>query len=74
MPPPSRRAVSVCPPAYYAHLAAFRCRSLLSYYAASDSDAASLASGSSGGGGGRRHRQAIGDIINRKLVNQPFFL
>ena len=43
------RSISVCPPAQYAHLAAFRARALLT--GGEFSDAASTASGASGGSG-----------------------
>ncbi|KAK9804830.1 hypothetical protein WJX72_007669 [[Myrmecia] bisecta] len=59
------KAVSVCPPAYYAHLAAFRGRHMMSY---SDSDSASEASGPAG--------ETVAEFatINPKLDNTMFYV
>lgn len=45
------RSVSVCPPAYYAHLAAFRGRAMLSHEDSSESESSRTT-------GGRTHTQA----------------
>lgn len=62
------RSVSVCPPAYYAHLAAERGRILCSAYGESGSDSDSLASG----GGGPRPPQM--DDVSNKLDGAMFFV
>jgi eukaryotic translation initiation factor 2C len=53
------RSVSYCPPAYYAHLVAFRGRNLFS----ASSDSSSEMSG--GGGGGPSFAMVHRDVQNR---------
>ena len=61
------RSVSICPPAYYAHLAAERGRLLCSAYAEGGSDTDSLLSGSGG-------KPATLDDINKDLEGAMFFV
>ena len=51
------RSVSVCPPAYYASLAATRGHAMLSHYEASSSDSESIASFSRGPKGVGKHAE-----------------
>eukprot|EP00192_Tetraselmis_astigmatica_P024724 CAMPEP_0117648132 /NCGR_PEP_ID=MMETSP0804-20121206/227_1 /TAXON_ID=1074897 /ORGANISM="Tetraselmis astigmatica, Strain CCMP880" /LENGTH=472 /DNA_ID=CAMNT_0005453685 /DNA_START=616 /DNA_END=2034 /DNA_ORIENTATION=+ len=62
------RSVSVCPPAYYAHLAAERGRVLCNSYAGSDSDIDSISSGRSG------VPQPELEKIHANLVSGMFFV
>ncbi|KAF8651872.1 hypothetical protein HU200_063119 [Digitaria exilis] len=58
------RSVSIVPPAYYAHLAAFRAR----FYMEPDtSDSGSMASGVRGPPGGQRSSRATGSVAVRPL-------
>ena len=63
------RSVSVCPPAYYAHLAAERGRILCGAYGDSESDSDSTISGMSG-----KPKLAQMDDVSQKLGGAMYFV
>ena len=59
----TRRSVSICAPAFYAHLAAKRARLMISTEYADSGSEASLPGG--GGGGGNPLTSIHGNLLNR---------